>query len=185
MKDKYNKKEIYTMNIIDRLIEILAQIWYLLPLFILLSFFKVYIEKKEKEFKKSKRKKNQREFHLKNEENGKEYERLTGKKFEELGYKVIYHGLEKGKFDQGIDLICYINNKIYLVQCKNYSKEKSITHEHIKIFHSNAIKYIKTHNLDEKNVELKYVIPNEYVLDMSAKKVLMNNFYNCEYLIVS
>lgn len=166
-------------------IESLNQIWCLLPLLITLSFIKVYINKKEKEFKKEKRKKQQKDFYKKNEENGKEFEKLTGKKFEELGYKVIYHGLEKGKFDQGIDLICYVNTKIYLVQCKNYRKEKSITHEHIKIFHSNAIKYIKTHNLDEKNIELKYVIPNENVLDMSAKKVLMNNFYNCEYLIVS
>lgn len=79
--------------------------------------------------------------------NGKEFEQLTGKKFEDLGYKVIYHGLAKGKFDQGIDLICNKDEKIVLIQCKNYTNSNSITHEDIKIFHSNAIIYMKKNYL--------------------------------------
>ena len=172
------------INFYDVLIELLPKVWYFLPLIIILSFIKIYIEKKEKEFKKKRRKKAQKEFHLKNEENGKKFEMLTGKKFEELGYEVIYNGLEKGKLDQGIDLICYKENEILLIQCKNYTKSNSITHKDIKIFHSNAIKYIKTHNLDEKSIKLKYAIPNIEILDISAQKVLSNNFYNCTYIIV-
>lgn len=44
--------------------------------------------------------------------------------------------------------------------------------------------YIKTRNLNEKNIEIKYVIPNKEVLDISAVKVLMNDFYNCNYIVV-
>lgn len=156
---------------------------------------KEFILKFEKDLKQQKKikrqeqnsqnwKSRQKEFYRKNEEKGINLELLTGRKFEELGYKVEYHGLEKGRLDGGIDLICTKENEILLLQCKNYSKPKSITHEHIKIFHSNAMKYIKTNNLDERNTKLKYVIPNKEVLDISAIKVLMNDFYNCKYLVV-
>ncbi len=46
------------------------------------------------------------------------------------------------------------------------------------------MKYIKDNNLNENSIELKYVIPNKEVLDISAVKVMMNNFYNCKYVIV-
>ena len=173
------------MNFIDTLIKILSQVWYLLPLFMLLTLFKVFINKKERELKEERTKQKQRDFYKKNEKNGKEFEKLTGKKFEELGYKVIYHGLEKGKLDQGIDLICNKDGKIILIQCKNYTNSNSITHEDIKIFHSNAIIYMKKNYLDETDTELKYAIPKEDILDYSAKKTLMDKYYNCEYSIIN
>ena len=43
---------------------------------------------------------------------------------------------------------------------------------------------IKDNNLNENSIELKYVIPDKEVLDISAVKVMMNNFYRCKYLIV-
>lgn len=185
-----------------------TEIWYLPLILIVLGLFKILVVKLEKKHKIEKRiseaeklkekkleemrnqdledkKIKQREFYKKNEEKGINFELLAGRKFEELGYKVQYNGLEKSKLDGGIDLICTKENqKTLLVQCKNYSKAKSITHEHIKIFHSNAMKYIKMNNLNENNIELKYVIPNKEVLDISAIKVMMNNFYNCKYLII-
>jgi hypothetical protein len=200
-------------NITDSLIQGLLQLWYLPLLLIAFGLFKIYFLRLEKKFKQKRKmenhlkeveirrenklkemqdkqqnkeesRKRQRDFYIKNEEKGINLELLTGRKFEELGYKVEYNGLEKGKLDAGIDLICTKENEILLLQCKNYSKPKSITHEHIKIFHSNAMKYIKTNNLDERNTKLKYVIPNKEVLDISAIKVLMNDFYNCKYVVV-
>ncbi len=130
--------------------------------------------------------KKQKEFHIENEEKGIHFEMLTGRKFEEHGYKVNYNGLEKGKRDNGIDLICTKENrKTLLIQCKNYSKEKSITHEHIKVFHSNAMKYIKKNNLNENQIELKYAVPKKEVLHISAVKTMMDNYYNCKYIIVN
>lgn len=200
-------------SIADNLIQGLLQLWYLLIILIVFLGIKIFLLRLEKKFKQKRnmnnhikevesrrenklkemldkqhngeeRKKRQRDFYIKNEEKGINLELLTGRKFEELGYKVEYNGLEKGKLDAGIDLICTKENEILLLQCKNYSKPKSITHEHIKIFHSNAMKYIKTNNLDERNTKLKYVIPNKEVLDISAIKVLMNDFYNCKYVVV-
>lgn len=197
-------------DISDALLKGFSQIWYLPLILIALGLFKIFILKLEKKHKIEKRinevknlrekkleeirnqnkniqerKSRQREFYRKNEEKGINFELLAGRKFEELGYKVQYNGLEKSRLDGGIDLICTkTNQKTLLVQCKNYSKPKSITHEHIKVFHSNAMKYIKDNNLNENNVELKYVIPDKEVLDISAIKVMMNNFYRCKYLIV-
>ena len=197
-------------NILDSFLQGLYQIWYLPLIVILFGVIKIFILKTEKKDKQKNhiknieelrenklnelknknqfnenRKKRQRKFYIKNEEKGIELELKAGRKFEELGYQVKYNGLEKGKFDNGIDLICTKENeKTLLIQCKNYSKEKSITHEHIKIFHSNAMKYIKENNLKETDIELKYIIPNKEVLHISAIKVFMNNYYNCKYIII-
>lgn len=197
-------------NITDSLLQGFSQFWFFPLILISIGVFKILIIKLEKKHKIEKRiseienlkekkleeirnqnqntqnnKIRQREFYKKNEEKGINFELLAGRKFEELGYKVQYNGLEKSRLDGGIDLICTkTNQKTLLVQCKNYSKPKSITHEHIKVFHSNAMKYIKDNNLNENNIELKYVIPDKDVLDISAVKVMMNNFYRCKYLIV-
>lgn len=170
------------LNIGDVLLGVLSQIWYFIPIIIAIGLFKNYVNKKEKATRQNRNKKRQKEFYANNEKKGQEFELRTGRKFEELGYKVVYNGIEKGRKDEGIDLLCYKDNKILLVQCKNYSKPKSVTHEHIKIFHSNAIKYVKTNQIKNKNVEFKYAIPNKNVLDISAIKILMNNFYNCRYI---
>ncbi|MFX4232758.1 restriction endonuclease [Aliarcobacter butzleri] len=197
-------------NITDSLLQGLSHFWFFPLILIAIGVFKILIIKLEKKHKIEKRidevqnlrekkleeirnqnqntqnnKIRQREFYKKNEEKGINFELLAGRKFEELGYKVQYNGLEKSRLDGGIDLICTkVNQKTLLVQCKNYSKPKSITHEHIKVFHSNAMKYIKDNNLNENNIELKYVIPDKDVLDISAIKVMMNDFYRCKYLIV-
>lgn len=166
---------------------------FILIVFLIVKKFVLNLEKNLKQKRRIERreqnsqnwKSRQREFYKRNEEKGINFELLAGRKFEELGYKVQYNGLEKSRLDGGIDLICTKENqKTLLVQCKNYTKPKSITHEHIKVFHSNAMKYIKDNNLNENNVELKYVIPDKEVLDISAIKVMMNNFYRCKYLIV-
>lgn len=163
---------------------ILLDYWHFITAILIAIGVKTYIEIKENKFKKNINRNKQREFYKKNERNGKEFEYLTGKKFEELGYKVIYHGLEKGKLDQGIDLICSKDGKIILIQCKNYTNSNSITHEDIKIFHSNAIIYMKKNYIDEKYAELKYAVPKEDILDYSAKKTLMDKYYNCKHITI-
>lgn len=54
------------------------------------------------------------------------YERYIGYLYESDGYDVEYFGIEQGKNDLGRDLICYKGNEIILVQCKNWSKFKTI-----------------------------------------------------------
>lgn len=50
---------------------------------------------------------------------GNEYELFIGKRYEELGKKVIYNGIQKGVLDNGIDLIVEDEKSITLIQCKN------------------------------------------------------------------
>ena len=114
-----------------------------------------------------------------NEKNGLTLELRTRKKYEDSGYKV-----EEGKDIEGIDLLMFKNDKTLLFQCKNHSQSKSITSEDIKIFHSNALKYIKTNDIDEDDVEFRYVVPYSDVLHKSAIKILTTDSYNCKYMVI-
>jgi len=141
-------------------------------------------EKSKKEIFEENRKKRQREFYKDIKDKGDNYEELVGKHYEERGYTVIYHGLKKGLKDEGIDLICNDDNCIILIQCKNYSKEKSIDHVKIKEFHSNAMIYIEKNNIDKNRISLKYIVPNKKVFDNSAIRIFRDKFYNCRYEII-
>jgi len=160
---------------------IFSQIWYLIPLLILVSIMKIFFNKLDKKIKKEKYKK----FMEENKTKGDEYEVKSGRFFEDKGYVVDYNGIINDRKDGGIDLICKKDNEIkLLIQCKNYSKEESINHEMIKVFHSNATKYMDSNELDRSKVELKYVVPNVNVFDSSALKVLRDKYYRCRYEVM-
>lgn len=57
---------------------------------------------------------------------GRLYERYVGYLYEEQGYDVEYHGIEKGFEDLGRDLICRKGKEIVVIQCKNWSHFKRI-----------------------------------------------------------
>ncbi len=141
------------------------------------------IEDKKKCFENN-RKKRQREFHQKNKLKGIEFELKTGKIYERKGYHVLYNGIENGKRDKGIDLICVNENEVLLIQCKNYTKEKSINHVKIKEFHSNAMIHIEKHGINKNQVKLKYAVPCKKVFDNSAIKIFRDDIYNCRYEII-
>lgn len=155
----------------EMIIASLSKIWHLVPIVIAIVLFKKFMNKKDKKHRINK--------NIENEKNGLNLELRTVQKYEELGYKV-----EKAKKDQGIDLFCYKENKILLVYCKDTSVPKSIIDEDIKIFHKNAMEYINTNNLADTNVEFRYVIPYSDVLHKSAIKILMDNSYNCKYVVL-
>lgn len=152
-----------------------SKIWHLIPIVIAIVLFKKFIDKKDK-----KRRINKNE---ENEEKGLTLNLRTREKYEKLGYQVISPELDDDKEELGIDFICNKDDKVLLVQCKNYSKSKSITGKDIKTFHNNAIKYVKTNSI-ENNVEFRYVVPYSDVLDKSAIKILMDDSYNCKYVIL-
>lgn len=163
------------------LTQILSQLWFLVAFLVFIMFFNIVIKK----LKEKARKKRFKEFVENNISKGIEYEKKCGKIYEEKGYEVEYNGLDNGKKDGGIDLISSKNGETkILIQCKNYSEEKSIDHEKIKVFHSNATKFMDLNNLDRKRVELKYIVPDVKVFDNSALKVFKNKYYNCRYEII-
>ncbi len=155
----------------DMVIGSFSKIWHLIPIVIAIVFFKKYINKKDKERQINKNEEN--------EKNGLTLELRTSKKYEDLGYKV-----EDGKKDEGIDLLMFKNDKTLLVQCKNNSESKSITDKDIKTFHSNAINYVKTNDIEKNGVEFRYVVPYSDVLDKSAIKILEDDAYNCKYMVL-
>jgi len=160
----------------EMIIASLSKIWHLIPIVIAIILFKRFMDKNEK-----KRKIKINEEH---EKNGLTLELRTVKKYEDLGYKVIQHNTQESEDNQGVDLLCSKDDKTLLFQCKNHSQTKSITDEDIKIFHSNALKYIKTNDIKEDNVEFRYVVPYSDVLHKSAIKVLTNDSYNCKYMVI-
>lgn len=62
---------------------------------------------------------------------GRDYERYVGYLHEKQGYYVYYQGIIKGLEDIGRDLIAEKGNEIRVIQCKNWSKEKTIHEKHI------------------------------------------------------
>ena len=62
---------------------------------------------------------------------GRDYERYVGYVREQAGAKVSYHGIFKGLEDLGRDLVCSTRNEIEVVQCKRWSKHKTIHEKHV------------------------------------------------------
>ncbi len=62
---------------------------------------------------------------------GRDYEMYIGHLCELRGYKVKYIGILKNFEDMGRDLIISGNGQTYIIQCKNWSKEKTIHEKHI------------------------------------------------------
>ena len=51
---------------------------------------------------------------------GRDYERYIGYLFESKGFHVIYNGAVEGRADGGIDLFCFKDGMVYLIQCKRW-----------------------------------------------------------------
>ena len=82
---------------------------------------------------------------------GKEYERYIGYLYESQGYKVEYFGILEGFKDMGRDLICTKNCNTLLIQCKCWSREKTIHEKHINQLYGSLIEYkIKNKSNDRK-----------------------------------
>ncbi|MAD41582.1 MAG: hypothetical protein CL623_04235 [Arcobacter sp.] len=155
----------------DIAINALYQLWHILPIIILIVLFKKYIDHKDKKNKKIKDEEN--------EKNGLTLEVRTIKKYEEIGYKV-----ESLENVDGIDLICSKEDKIFLVKYNNSIDKKSIKNVDIKAFYKTASKYVKENQLEIKNVEFRYIVANKDALDKTAIEILMDDFYNCKYVVL-
>jgi hypothetical protein len=81
---------------------------------------------------------------------GKLYEQYVGYLFEKDGYSVEYYGVHQGLHDLGRDLICEGKGFIKIVQCKNWSKSKTIYEKHIFQLFGTVYQYKRNH--PSKNV---------------------------------
>jgi hypothetical protein len=107
---------------------------------------------------------------------GRDYERFIGYLYEMKGFKVQYHGIEKGKEDLGRDLVCIKGKEIEIVQCKYWSDQKSIQvrENHITQLYGTTIKYFLDHIQDKqaKQNDKDHIFP-EIIKEKNIKPVLV------------
>ena len=164
------------IDISDMLMASFLKIWHLIPIIILIILFKKFMMNKDKKLRIVK--------NIENKKNGLTLELRTKKKYEKLAYMVQENKTKDSTEDQGIDFTCYKENKVLIIKCNNNSKPKTITEKDIKEFYNNAMKYIKTNDIKQEDVEFRYVIPYSDVLHKSAIKILKDDSYNCKYVLI-
>ncbi|MEW6689089.1 MAG: restriction endonuclease [Pseudomonadota bacterium] len=76
---------------------------------------------------------------------GRDYERYIGYLYENKGFSVSYQGIIQGFDDLGRDLICEKGTEIIVVQCKCWSREKTIHEKHIFQLYGSLIAYRVDH----------------------------------------
>lgn len=116
---------------------------------------------------------------LKNENSlnkGNEYELFIGKKYEDIGKEVTYHGIEKNKKDNGIDLIINDTNNITFVQCKNWisNEHYKLNQKDIRAFIGDCYMYI-FNNGTKKNTHFHFIVSDEKLLTKSAELYVKEN----------
>lgn len=67
---------------------------------------------------------------------GYAYELQIGKRYERLGYFVLYSGIVLEMMDQGVDIIAIspCGDQVLIIQCKNYTETSTLDHRHIRSF---------------------------------------------------
>ena len=84
---------------------------------------------------------------------GRDFERYVGYVYENNGYKVIYNGAKKGLEDLGRDLIATKNKEILIIQCKYWSKNKTIHEKHIfQLFGTTLLKQLENPKYNVKGI---------------------------------
>lgn len=71
-------------------------------------------------------------------EKGDKYEKYITEHYRRLGYFVWEHGKEKGRLDQGIDLIVKKDKEIIFIQCKNWRENTRFKIDHVRVKASRA-----------------------------------------------
>lgn len=98
---------------------------------------------------------------------GRDYEMYVGHKLEHKGYRVQYTGIIENLEDMGRDLIATQGGKTLIVQCKNWSQEKTIHEKHIFQLYGTLILY----KLDNPMFEVKGVFITTTKLSGKARAV--------------
>ena len=97
---------------------------------------------------------------------GIEYERYIGYRLECDGYKVTYLGATLGLKDMGRDLLARKDGKTLVIQCKRWSKEKTIHEKHIfQLYGSTAVL-----SIENPGTKYKGVFITSATLSDTAKK---------------
>ena len=97
---------------------------------------------------------------------GKSYERFVGYLYEQKGYHVEYFGIKERFEDLGRDLIARKGDEILIVQCKHWSKFKSIHENHIFQLFGTTFEYNSRNKVKAKAVFFTSTELTEVALEM-------------------
>lgn len=106
---------------------------------------------------------------------GKDYERFIGYQYESQGWQVLYQGIVEGFADLGRDLIAVRGNEVQVVQCKYWSREKTIHEKHIFQLYGTSVAY----QLDNPQKKVRAVFVTSTTLSEKAKHFA--DFLNISY----
>lgn len=98
---------------------------------------------------------------------GRDYEMYVGHRLEEKGYAVKYTGIVENLEDMGRDLIATKDGKTLIVQCKNWSQEKTIHEKHVFQLYGTLVLY----KLDNPMFEAKGIFVTTTKLSEKARAV--------------
>lgn len=98
---------------------------------------------------------------------GRDYEMYIGYHCASLGYHVTYTGIIQKLEDMGRDLIAKKGDKTYIIQCKRWSKEKTIHEKHIFQLFGTVILY----NIDHPKHPALGVFVSTTQLSKKAQKI--------------
>ena len=92
---------------------------------------------------------------------GTEYELYIAKYFRNEGYKIYMNGLNNGKKDDGIDVICHKDKETILIQCKNW--KYPIEQKDIRAFIGDCHVYINKNAVFLRNRKIRkiFITSNE------------------------
>jgi len=117
-----------------------------------------------------------------NKKRGDDYEEFVGRYYENQGYKVTYHGLERGKKDGGIDLIAENEKEILLIQCKAW-KTATVKQKHVKEFIGNCTIFLENNQKIKQKIRRIFITSSEKE-DKALTKYLQENSGKIEFIIM-
>ena len=90
---------------------------------------------------------------------GRDYERYIGYLYEQNSWDVYYHG-KKGYEDLGRDLVCKKGKSVEIVQCKYWSKDRTIHEKHVYYLFGTTVEYFLDNLGDEGSVKQLALLPD-------------------------
>ncbi len=109
---------------------------------------------------------------------GRDYELYVGYKYGQKGYTVDYFGSYMGLEDLGRDLIAKKDDKILIIQCKYWSKNKQIHEKHITQLYGTVASYCIENKLPKDTVK-GLLVTNICLSDMAKN---MASYLNIDYV---
>ncbi|MDD4506829.1 MAG: restriction endonuclease [Sulfurospirillaceae bacterium] len=136
----------------------------------------------EKQFFNHQKNTTTRPSYQENKKRGNDYEQQVGEYYEKIGYKVIYHGLNKGRKDGGIDLIAENSYEIILIQCKAW-KNAIVKQKHVKEFIGNCAIFLEDNPQNTTMIKRHFVTSSE-TEDHALSKYLIQHRDKIQVIIM-